>query len=108
MRQVNEFTLYERVTSDTHGDVPAFTALHLTGRAFLAQEPYGGGRATLAAVVARRRGQVTLEVGFPAERAQAELTLDEHGRILRETLTAPNHLITRTFVYPGSDHDEPG
>lgn len=45
-------------------------------------------------------GHRRLALAYPAEHTQLDLTLDETGRILHETLTAPNHLVTRTFVYP--------
>lgn len=108
MRRIDTFTLYERVTSDTTGDPGNVTAFDWSGRRFLSVEPYGSGAATFAAVIGRQGGQVTLAVGFPAERAQAELVIDKQGRIRRETLTAPNHLIDRTFVYPEADGHESG
>ncbi|WP_293766858.1 hypothetical protein [Sporichthya sp.] len=64
-------------------------------------ELYGSGVASQAVIVGRTTdGDIILRVGFPAELVQAELVLDGEHRILRETLTAPYHLITRTFGYP--------
>lgn len=103
MSKVRSFVLYERVTSDSRRGPGNVMRLPLNGADFLASEPYGSGIASQAAVVRRAPdGGVTLRVGFPAERAQAELVIDADGRIVRETLTAPFHWITRTFVYPGA------
>ena len=99
MRKVPAFTLYEKVTSDTVSGLGTVMGFPLTGPAFLATEPYGNGRATYAAASGPADGLI-LSVGFPSESTQVQLTLDAQGRIARETLTAPNHLVIRTFVYP--------
>ena len=99
MRKVPSFTLYEKVTSDTASGLGGVSGFPLSGQAFLATEPYGNGRATYAAASGQGDGLI-LAVGFPSESTQAQLTLDAQGRIARETLTAPNHLVIRTFVYP--------
>jgi len=71
----------------------------MSGKGFLASEPYGAGIAPQAALLGRHGGQGTLTVGFPGDLTQAQLVFDERGRLLRETLTAPDHWITRTFGY---------
>lgn len=95
MRQTSRFTLYERTTSDTARGPGELKRLVMDGRRFLDSQPY---RANAPVVL--RDGADTLTVALPAERIQARLTLDNRGRIIRETLTAPRYLITRTFVYP--------
>lgn len=99
MRKVPSFTLYESVTSDTTSGPAAVSRFPLSGPAFLATEPYGNGRATYAAASGQGDGLI-LAVGYSSESTQAQLTLDAEGRIAQETLTAPNHLVIRTFVYP--------
>ncbi len=100
MTKVNSFTLYERVTSDSRTGQGQVRPLVMSGKDFLASEPYGAGIAPQAALLAGRGGQVTLTVGFPGDLTQAELVIDGNGRVVRETLTAPYHWITRTFDYP--------
>lgn len=95
MRQVKQFTLYERVTSDTTRPGGPLHQIGISGQRFLGSEPYGSG-----APVVTRLDPATLIVAIPAERFQARLTLDAKGRLAREVFTAPKYLTTRTFAYP--------
>jgi copper transport protein len=97
--------LYEQVTSDTSRGAGLLSRLALTGPAFLDSEPYGSGVAPVATVIADNAEETTLALAYPGEGVYALLTVDAAGRILRETLAAPNHLISRTFVYPDTDDD---
>lgn len=101
MRSVPRFTLYEQVSSDLSADNARPTALRMSGATFLATEPWGSGAATQSALIQDHPGfPPMLAVGFPADKTQAELVIGPDGRIQRETLTAPGHIITRTFAYP--------
>jgi len=100
MARVPTFTLYERVTSDSSTGPGLVRPLVMSGRDFLGVEPYGSGVATQTTLLRDDGGQVTLAVGFPGDLTQAELVVDGQGRLLRESLTAPNHWVTRSFVYP--------
>jgi copper transport protein len=97
---IRKFTQYERITSDTAAGQGNPHSLPLTGKAFLTSEPYSGGRATHADFVPGPSGTANLLLGYPTENVQVELELDAKGRPVRETLTDPNHLGTRTFLYP--------
>lgn len=99
MARVRALSLYEEVSSNT-GTQQAPMPLSLTGSEFLDSEPYGSGVAPEAVVTGRRDGLTSLMVGFPGDLTQASLLIDDQHRIIRETLTAPNHLVTRTFAYP--------
>jgi copper transport protein len=100
LRGTGTFTLYEQVTSDTSSGAGNPHSLPVTGKDFLTSEPYSGGRATYADLVPGTGGTATLLLGYPTEKVQVELALDARGRIVRETLTDPNHLVNRTFIYP--------
>ena len=100
LRAVDRFTLYEKVTSDTALGSGRTQVVALTGSKFLSAEPYGTGLAAIVDRVPGPDGTVTLLLGYPAENVQVALTLGADGRPVRETLTDPSHLITRTFVYP--------
>ncbi|MGW9024917.1 copper resistance CopC/CopD family protein [Streptomyces sp. NPDC055722] len=100
LRGTTKFTMYERVTSDTAAEGGKPYSAPLTGKDLLTAEPYSGGRATYADLVPGPGGTATLLLGYPAEKVQVELALDTKGQIVRETLTDPNHLTVRTFVYP--------
>jgi copper transport protein len=98
MARTPRFTLYERTTSDTRRGPGNVRQVKLSGKRFLASQPY---RANAPIVIGDGEGAVT--VAIPAERIQARLTLDRRGRIATEVLTAPRYLITRIFTYP--DHE---
>jgi copper transport protein len=103
MKKAPHFTLHELVTSNTRLDVGNAMALPTTGARFLASEPYGSGTAPVTTRLPDQDGHRRLALAYPAEHLQLTLTLDTDGRITHETLTGPNHLITRTFVYPEAD-----
>ncbi|MEV0486579.1 copper resistance protein CopC [Streptomyces sp. NPDC050508] len=108
MKKAPRFTLHELVTSNTTLGLGDLKQLPITGKEFLAAEPYGSGTAPVTTRLPDENGHHRLALAYPAEHTQLDLTLDETGRILHETLTAPNHLVTRTFVYPGTDEDDHG
>ena len=101
MRGVPRFDVHERVTSDANQQPLTPTVLHLSGSEFLNSDPYSSGRATTTTLVQQAPGETTIALGFPGDDTYVELTVDPRNRILRETLTGPNHLVQRTFVYPG-------
>ncbi|MFD7404180.1 copper resistance protein CopC [Streptomyces sp. NPDC059866] len=100
MRAVKTFTLHEQVASDTAGAAVAPTRLELSGDRFIDSEPYAQGRAAQTSRFTDAEGRTVLALGYPGERLALELTLDDHDRVVRETLVAPNHLIHRSFTYP--------
>jgi copper transport protein len=103
LRRSGPMTDYERVTSDTTTGPGSLDRIPITGPRFLAVEPYSNARATAVNTVAHPDGTSTIQIAYPDQNIYAELDLDRSGRPVRETLTDPDHLITRSFVYP-----EPG
>jgi copper transport protein len=100
LRRVPAMTVYERVTSDTALGPGIQDHIPISGARFLSVEPYSGGVAPVADLVAGAGGEHLLLLGFPGDGIAVALTLDAAGRIVRETLTDPGHLITRGFAYP--------
>ncbi|MFD8376297.1 copper resistance protein CopC [Streptomyces sp. NPDC059688] len=100
MRAVKMFTLHEQVASDTAGTTIVPTRLELSGDHFVDSEPYATGQAAQTSRFTDTEGHTVLALGYPGERLALELTLDNQGRVVRETLVAPNHLIHRSFTYP--------
>lgn len=97
MRAAGPFTLREAVTSDYQGDPGVFQALPITGAEFIALEPYAEG--AIEPVLVSTPDGDQLAFAFPANGIVVQLWL-EGGRIVREVLISPNHLITRVFDYP--------
>jgi copper transport protein len=107
MRQVPAMTVYEQVTSDTALGPGATHAIGISGRAFVAQEPYAGGVVPVADLVTGSGGQQLLLLGFPGDGIWAQLTLGAHHTPYRdarellahEILVDPDHLTSRGFSY---------
>jgi copper transport protein len=100
LRRVPAMTVYERVTSDTALGPGIQDQIPVSGAQFTSVEPYSGGVAPVADLAAEAGGEHLLLLGFPGDSIAVALTLDAAGRIIRETLTDPGHLITRGFAYP--------
>jgi copper transport protein len=100
LRKVPAMTVYERVTSDTAGSSGSADHIPVSGARFLSVEPYASGVAPFADLADEAGGEHLLLLGFPGDSIAVALTLDASGKIIRETLTDPGHLITRGFAYP--------
>ncbi len=107
MRQVPAMTVYEQVTSNTAVGPGTTHALGVSGRRFLAAEPYAGGVVPVSDLVTGSGGQQILLVGFPGDGIWAQLTLGarhapyRYARdlIAHEILVDPDHLTSRGFSY---------
>ncbi len=107
IRRVPAMTVYEQVTSDTALGPGATHSITVSGRQFLAQEPYAGGVAPVADLVTGSGGRRLLLLGFPDAGIWAELTLGApHAPYsyaselpAHEILTDPDHLTSRGFSY---------
>ena len=82
MKKVPTFTLHELVTSNTARGLGALAKLPITGREFLASEPYGSGTAPVITRLPAENGHRRLALAYPAEHTQLTLTVDENGRIV--------------------------
>jgi copper transport protein len=100
MRATATLTLREQVTSNTALGLGISDTAPITGKQFLASEPYETGVAPVAVQAPGANSQVRLLAGFPAQDIWADLTIGADGRIIAETLVDPDHLITRRFGYP--------
>lgn len=107
MKAVPAFTLHELVTSDTAKGLGTPRAFQTTGADFTRRALYASGEASIVNRLPDEDGNRRLVLSYPAENAVLELTLAPDGRILRETQTAPHHLVSHTLVYPESpaQHD---
>lgn len=103
MRAVPQVVVHEQVTSDTTTGAGSATLIRLSGQDYLSTGPYGSGKATTATLLSESRESTTIALGYPAVSTYVLLTVDAEERIIRETLAGPNHLVSRTFVYPAAD-----
>jgi len=99
MRRLPKFTLYEQVTSDTSEGLGPRRRFSLGGTEFVGSEPYSQGRASLIDEYSAPGGTI-LDLAYPTDGINVQLTVDADNRIVRETLADPNHLVVRSFVYP--------
>ncbi|KQQ80946.1 hypothetical protein ASF64_12975 [Arthrobacter sp. Leaf137] len=102
MKAVPAFTLHELVTSDTAKGLGTPRAFQTTGADFTRRALYASGEASIVNRLPDEDGNRRLVLSYPAENAVLELTLAPDGRILRETQTAPHHLVSHTLIYPKS------
>ncbi len=100
LRGTPRLTLTERVTSDTARGLGTAHRFTITGRFFLSQEPYKTGIAPVAVQAPAAGGNRRLLLGYPAQDIWAALTVSADGKLVAETLTDADHLITRGFAYP--------
>lgn len=100
MLAVPRLSVHEQVTSNTNAGLGDPATFVMSGRRYLTIGPYGSGVATTVVVLDQKQEETTLALAYPGEGTYVRLTLDHHHRIIREVLTAPNHLVTRTLVYP--------
>lgn len=101
MRAVPTLTLHETVTSNTATTTPPGTVTPISGRRFLDLEPYGSAAPTGGMILGHRGGHTQLAFALVPDSFYFILDLAADHRILRETITAPDHLLQRTFDYPG-------
>lgn len=98
LRATKQFTLTERVSSNSNGAFAKPVDLTLSGVEFLAAEPDGSVPTTAVLLPDPDR---RLRFAFPSgDRSYVDLLLDRQGRVAEQTLTTPNHIIERTFAYP--------
>ncbi|MGC4939975.1 CopD family protein [Kribbella sp. DT2] len=100
MRTQQSIRIAETVTSDTSLNAPPTRSVTTDGAGFLESEPYGSGPKLGVTVLPATADRTALAFGLPAEGIHVQLEVDASYRITHETLTAPKHLINRTFTYP--------
>jgi copper transport protein len=100
MRSVKALDLVERVSSGA-SSVASPTPYRLSGRDYLATEPFGRGAADVREVA--REGELTvLAFALPGSSIWYRLWLDRSLRVRRELIVDPGHLIQRSFSYPAA------
>lgn len=96
MRAQPRFTMTERVSS---GPGMATTTGVKTGEQFMAQEPYAAGGASDIRPLPAPPGVQRLSLSIPASSLWFALEIDDQGRLQRQTMVNPGHVIERTFTY---------
>ncbi len=94
MRAVPLVSVDERVTSGPGHS--AESTMPMSGRTFMAGEPYAAGVASDV----HEAGPSALSFFLPGSSLWFRLQLDPQGRIAAETIVDPGHLIERTLRYP--------
>lgn len=105
MSAMPSLTLHETVTSDTSQPTPKPPgAFQLSGKEYIDSEPYAGGAAPIATIIEQAGLETRLLLAFPADDYAIDMTIDDAGRILHETLATGTGYVTRTMVYPDTRH----
>jgi copper transport protein len=101
MRAQPRVVVREQVSSGPRGR-PVPNTGQFTGPEFIAQEPYGDGRATDVRRLPDQDRMHRLSLSLPASDIWTELWFDDAGRLVRQLVVDPGHRIQRTFEYPQS------
>ena len=94
--------LTENVTSNTQRTEGMSSRLRLSGSELLKEQPYRSGIVSSVVVLGQTGGRTELGFALTAEGIFVRMTLDPAGRIRTETISTPNHLLTRTYTYPAA------
>jgi copper transport protein len=100
MRAVHAVTVHETVTSNTAAPAPAVTTNTLSGPEFLTEEPYSTAGITSVTVLGRDAGITEIGIAMVDQGYYFRIKFGSDYRIKGEVITAPEHLLTRTFDYP--------
>lgn len=98
MEHVPRVVVFEHDSSGA-GAVARPGTYQMSGRTFIAQEPYTAGAVDVRPLE-RRRPYRRIAFALPGSAIWVQMTIDDLYRIRRETIVAPGHLIRRTFSYP--------
>lgn len=98
MEQVPRVVVREHDSSGV-GAVARPGTYRMSGRTFMAQEPYTAGAVDVRPLE-HRRPYRRIAFALPGSEIWVQMTIDGRFRIHRETLVSPGHLIRRTFAYP--------
>ncbi len=100
MRAVHAVTVHEVVTSNTAAPAPLITSNILTGPGFLTEEPYSTAGISSVTVLGSDAGITEIGVAMVDQGYYFRIKVGPDYRIRGEVITAPEHLLTRTFDYP--------
>lgn len=90
----------ELVTSDTSRPTPPAMKFASSGKQLLSNQPYKSGRVSTVADLGRRGRGTWLAFALPAQEVYVRMLVAPDGRVLRERITSPRHLILHRFSYP--------
>lgn len=93
-------TVVERVSSDTSRPAPPAETTRISGKSLLESEPYKSGRVGTVVQLRRTPDGTWIGFGLPSQQISARLLVAPDGRLLREEIVSPRHLIRHTFAYP--------
>ncbi|MGH3328535.1 MAG: copper resistance CopC/CopD family protein [Streptomycetales bacterium] len=90
----------ETVTSDTSRPAPLSSTLRMSGPGLLDSEPYRSGVVGTVAELRRHGDAVEIAFAITAQDYYVRLVVGPGGRLIRERITAPSHVIWHDFGYP--------
>lgn len=95
-------TVREAVTSDTSQPAEPPMTDRIGSREFVRNMPYKSGRVGTVVELGRSGPNTWIGFGSPAQRVYARLLVSPQGRLLRQEIVSPRHLIHDTVTYPGA------
>lgn len=102
LERTEQVVLREAVTSDTTGPFFGGEPDPMSGRRFLRAQPYKSGNVGSVIQLGRARGGTWIGLGLPSQQIYVRMLVASDGRIMREEITTPRHLIRHRLTYPAS------
>lgn len=103
MAQEPTVVVDEWVSSDTSRPVASMPPEPMTGKELLRAEPYKSGKVGTVFELERTGEGTWIGFGLRSEQIYVRLLVAPNGRLLREEIVSPRHLIRHEFGYPGGD-----
>jgi copper transport protein len=100
MERTEKVVLREAVTSDTTGPFFGGEPDPMSGDRLLRAQPYKSGKVGSVIELGRERGATWIGFGLPSQQVFVRMLVRPDGRIMREEITTPRHLIRHRFTYP--------
>lgn len=100
MATAQRIVIDEVVTSDTSRPAPPAGRQRLGGKELLQLEPYKSGRVGTVAELDRQGRNTWIAFGLQSQQVYVRMLVTPDGRVLREVISSPRHLIRHRLTYP--------
>jgi copper transport protein len=100
MERTEKVVLREVVTSDTTGPFFGGEPDPMSGARLLTAQPYKSGKVGSVIELGRERGKTWIGFGLPSQQVYVRMLVGPDGRLVREEIATPRHLIRHRLTYP--------
>jgi copper transport protein len=100
MAREPEIVVDEWVTSDTSRPMPSMPPESMSGKQLLRAEPYKSGKVGTVFDLEQSGENRWIAFGIRSQQVYVRLLVAPDGRLLKEEIVSPRHLIRHKFLYP--------